>query len=99
MRVIIKEVGKNPVVTDIKNELEDIQGVVKGYLEIVPSQLAYEKIAVICNEEGLLIGLEPNMRIGHNIVVGNILFTGVDGGEFCDLSDEQIELIMISCGM
>lgn len=99
MRVIIKEVGKNPIVTDIKNELEDIQSVVGGYLEIVPSQLAYEKIAVICNEEGLLMGLKPNMRIGYNTVVGNILFTGVDGGEFCDLSDEQIELIMSSCGI
>lgn len=94
MRVIIKEVGKNFEITEIENTLEDVQKVVGGYLEIVPSQLALEKIAVICNEEGLLIGLEPNMRIGHNIVVGNILFTGVDGGEFCSLTDEQIDLIL-----
>ena len=93
MRVIIKEVGKDFRVTEIENTLEGTQAVVGGYLEIVPSQLAYEKIAVICNEEGLFMGLKPNMRIGHNIVVGNILFTGVDGEEFCSLTDEQIDLI------
>lgn len=94
MRVIIKEVGKGFEIAEIENTLESIQAVVGGYLEIVPSHLAYEKIAVICNEEGLLIGLEPNMRIGHNIVVGNILFVGVDGEEFSSLTDEQIDLIM-----
>lgn len=99
MRAIIKEVGKNPVVADIKNELEDIQSVVGGYIEIVPSELYNANIAVICNEEGLLMGLEPNMVIGYNVVVGNILFVGVDGEDFCDLSDEQIELIKAVCKM
>ena len=49
--------------------------------------------SIICNEEGKLIGLPYNTRILNEIFVGNILFVGVAGEEFCSLTSEQISLI------
>lgn len=56
---------------------------------------------IICNEEGKLLGLEQNrlyFSIGFppamDYICGDFLIVGVDGEEFCSLTDEQIEIIM-----
>lgn len=94
MKVIIKNVNESPKVEEIENTLEDLQKIVGGYIEIVPTDLYMEGIATICNEEGKIMGLEPNVRIGYDVVCGNMLFVGVDGEDFIDLTDEQIMLVM-----
>ena len=67
-----------------------INDIVEGYIQAVP--LAADA-CIICNEEGKLIGLPYNTRILNEIFVGNILFVGVAGEEFCSLTNEQISLI------
>ena len=91
MRVIIKEVGKQPKVEEISNELETMKGLVGGYIEAVS---AGQGICLICNEEGKMNGLPPNFPIGHDVIVGNALFVGYGrSGDFTDLTDEQIDIV------
>ena len=40
---------------------------------------------IICNEEGLLIGLPFNTNINGNVYVGTILVVGVKGEDFTDV--------------
>lgn len=89
-KAIIKKPGEKSKVIEIENELSVLQEAVEGYIQAVP--LAAD-VCIICNEEGKLIGLPYNTRIMNKIFVGNILFVGVAGEEFCSLTNEQISLI------
>lgn len=92
MRAIIKEVGKSATVKEIENDLATMQGLVGGYIEAVS---AGQGICLVCNEEGKLNDLPPNFPIGRDIIVGTAVFVayGKDG-EFADLTDEQIRVVM-----
>ena len=90
MKAIIKKPGEKSKVIEIENELSVLQEAVEGYIQAVP--LAAD-VCIICNEEGKLIGLQYNTRIMNKSFVGNILFVGVAGEEFCSLRNEQISLI------
>jgi|GEM_PF-2385687 len=81
-----------PEVVDIENTLHALQAEVGGYIETFPSM--YRDVIIIINEEGMLKGLEPNMTIMGEPLVGNMLFVGTYGDEFIDIPDEQIEFIM-----
>lgn len=91
MRVIIKKV-KDPYycVTEIKDELEVLQGIVGGLIECVSIG---NNIDMVCNEEGWINGLEPHIMVNGNIICGDVFFVGVDGADFVSLTDEQIEYI------
>ena len=92
MKAIIKEVGKNPKVQDITNDLETLKTLVGGYIEVVRME---DNILLICNEEGKLQGLLPNFSTGYDVIVGTAVFVSFDGKEdFTDLNDWQIENIM-----
>ena len=88
MKVIIKEPGQCPRVTEIENSLSALQQAVGGYIETVT--LA-EDCCIICNEEGRLQGLPYNLTFCGVSFVGTILFVGVAGDEFADLSEQQVE--------
>lgn len=71
-----------------------MQAIVGGYIEVYP--LA-DDVAIVCNEEGKINGLELNRPIYHNgkiieIIAGNFFIAGDDIsiGEFVSLTDEQI---------
>ena len=83
IRVIIKRPDEEyGHVTNISNTLGNLQRTVGGYIEVI--QVA-ASTAVICNEEGKLLGLEPNMFIGGELLVGDLIFVGTDGEDFCDI--------------
>ncbi len=91
MRVIIKEVGKEPRVEDIENELSTLQKLVGGYIEAVSTG---QGICLVCNEEGKLNGLPANFPIGNDVIAGTAVFVAYgNDGNFADLSDEQIEIL------
>lgn len=75
--VLMVEPGKNPVVTTIKNDLDSLQKAVsigadhQGLIEIIG-------IDDICNEEGKIIGLEPNRRFYNDILCGVFYVVGED---------------------
>ncbi len=91
MKVIIKEPGQRPRVTEIENSLSALQQAVGGYIETVT--LA-EDCCIICNEEGRLQGLPYNLTFCGVSFVGTILFVGVAGDEFADLSEQQVEILL-----
>lgn len=91
MKVIIKEPGQRPRVTEIENSLSTLQQAVGGYIETVT--LA-EDCCIICNEEGRLQGLPYNLTFCGISFVGTILFVGVLGDEFADLSKEYAEILL-----
>lgn len=68
--------------TNISKRLENLQNTVGGYIECVSPD---PRIVIICNEEGKLIGLEPNMKIPGDVLCGTIIVAGVSGDEFDDV--------------
>lgn len=77
-------------VKEIPNELKALQVEVGGYIEEAG---IFADVASLVNEEGRLIGLPPNLALPG--IVGDVLFCGIRGDEFCDLTSEQIKYLKI----
>jgi Domain of unknown function (DUF3846) len=90
---IIVEPNKTPRVEVIDNTLKTFQKLVGGYIEKVSLS---PTIDVIINEEGKLIGLEPNFRTKYDVIVGTAVFVSHKGEEFSSLSEDMTEFIL-SC--
>lgn len=73
-------------VTNISITLKNLQRIVGGPIETVSCGSG---TVIICNEEGKLLGLEPNFLIGKppfsDMIVGEAIVIGVDGEDFGDL--------------
>ena len=67
IKVVKVEVGQPPVIKEIENTLTGLQKEVEGNIECV--YLNDGCIAVV-NEEGKLNGMQPNRRIGADIICG-----------------------------
>lgn len=90
IKVIIKRPDEEfGHVTNISPTLENIQKTVGGYIETVTllpaSEMRKSPVIAIVNEEGKLKGLEKNMRIPGDILVGTIIACGVDGEDLADI--------------
>ena len=89
IKVLKIEVGEPPEIKEIPNELSGLQHEVGGLIECV--YLDDGSIAV-CNEEGKLNGMEPNRRLGADIICGPFFICGDTlDGDFASLSEEQIQ--------
>jgi hypothetical protein len=88
----------------IKNELEDLQAIVGGYIEIPYLSKAFSKneIDIIINEEGKFIdGLKPEIAVVDketnvvlDIVYGNCIFASHDEeGNTIELTEAQKEIV------
>ena len=95
MHVLFIPCGKMPEVREIDGSLASMQELVGGLVEDVSWD--DEKMALICNDEGLLLGLPPNRSIrweetsGCAIIHGDFFLCGVDGENYTSLSPELIE--------
>ena len=103
IKVFLAEPGKKAKVTEIENTLENLQKIVGGYIECVyPFE---DNVGIICNEEGMLIGLEPNRVLRDDdgnavdIIFGTFIITGLTEDDFGSLTDEHTEyyLDMFQC--
>lgn len=95
IEVLLVQPGKYPKKVVVENTLESLQSVVDGDIEVVyPFE---DAVAVICNENGKLEGLEPNRAVrdedGHiyDILVGIFLVVGLCESEFSSLPSELLE--------
>lgn len=86
---------KPAITIRIQNTLEAKQAFVGGYIEAVyPFE---DPVAIICNEEGKLNGLELNRALYdeqgniYDVIAGLFLVCGVDDDEFVSLTQEQQE--------
>ena len=90
LKVIFKEVGKDPVVMEIDDTLEDKQKLVGGLIEVVPYK---DNLLLVCNEEGKLENLKPNLQFDYDYIAGNCFIVGDDyeNSGFKSIEDNQIE--------
>ncbi|MBQ3662638.1 MAG: DUF3846 domain-containing protein [Clostridia bacterium] len=96
MRVLVVEPMKPPFIKEIGEELADLQKEVGGFIEAVyPFP---DEAAVICNEEGKLMGLPLNRSLAGDdgrltdIIAGTFLVAGLTDDGFASLTDEQLSM-------
>ncbi len=95
MKILVVEPGRKPVAVEIDGTLKTMQSLVDGLIQVVyPFE---EPVALICNEEGHLLGLPMNRGLWdeegnlYDIVCGTFLLCGISGENFASLSDELLQ--------
>lgn len=91
IQVVMCEPGKRACITTVENTLASLQRLVGGYIEAVyPFD---DPVAIICNEEGKLNGLELNRALRdksgkvYDIIAGPFLVVGLGEEDFTSLSE------------
>lgn len=85
MKALIKKPGKPfQRINLVDGDLKTLQKYVGGYIEVVP---ICKDTVCVCNEEGRLMGLEPNCAINDIDFVGTILIMGSKDCDFCDIEE------------
>lgn len=97
LRIVLKKVGKIPEIMNIENTLEAKQELVGGLIEVVSG--LKDDILLVCNEEGKLTNLLPNLMFDFDYIAGDCFFVGddYDNGDFKSLTDEQINEVYDIC--
>ena len=92
LKIIYKEIGKDPVVMEIDDTLDAKQKLVGGLIEVVPYK---DNLLLICNEEGKITNLKPNLQFDYDYIAGNCFIVGDDyeNSSFKSIEDSQIEEI------
>ena len=98
MRVLLVKPCQRPTVIDIDGTLESMQTLVGGMIQAL--YLVDDTAAIICNDEGKLLGLPPNRMLFDpdsnkvcDVVVGDFFVCNAppDAENFESLTEEQIE--------
>ena len=90
MDVLVVEPGYAPYEKSI-NGLDEMQATVGGLIQAI---YPYEdQVALVCNEEGLLLGLDFNRSVpgGYGGIVGTFFICGLGEEDFCSLTPQQME--------
>lgn len=90
MKILMVEPGYVPYEKEL-NGLKEMQAAVGGSIQaICPFE---EKVAVVCNEEGLINGLPFNRSVpgGYGGVCGTFFVCGTGEEDFCSLTPAQME--------
>ena len=88
MRVVYVEPNKAPRVMEMPHTLEAEQKAVGGLIELVYND---DDTAIVCNDEGKLIGMEGNRRLGNGtIIAGPFFVVGLTEDDFRSLTDEEV---------
>lgn len=97
IKVVIAKPMREAFIYTIKNELEELQKIVGGYIETLDFTRE-DNVTIICNEEGKINGLPLNRSLAHEgeiweIIAGTMIIVGDDyeNGQFIGLTDEQAE--------
>lgn len=98
MKILLLRPNELPVPIDIEGSLKSMQSIVGGYIQAVyPFE---EPVALICNEEGKLLGLEPNRLLRHpetgavyDVIAGTCFLCSAppDSENFESLTSDQIQ--------
>ena len=95
MRVLMILPGKTPVETRMIDDLQHWQRAVSEHGEDSQMEVVYpfeDNAVIVCNEESKLNGMAGNHRLYGDIIAGPMYIVGDNGdGNFCDLTDEQVE--------
>lgn len=95
LTVLVVEPEQPPYVKSIEDDLRSLQAEVGGSIEaIYPFD---DPVAIICNEEGKMLGLPLNRALRdedhhvYDVVAGTFLVAGLGAEDFCSLNEKQIE--------
>lgn len=95
IKVLMVAPGEHPREVVLKNDLDSLQKAVsigsnyQGLIEVVSLE---KGVCIICNEEGKLLGVEGNRRLGGDILAGVFYVVGEDKcGAFVSLTEAQME--------
>ena len=97
MLVLLVEPGKAPRRVEMDNDLQSMQKAVGGLLQVIyPFE---EPVALVCNDEGKLLGLPANRGLRdaqgqlYDIVCGTFFLCAAppDRDSFESLTEEQLE--------
>ena len=87
MKILVFEPHKRPHREDVPYTPEQFHEIVGGYIQaIYPWE---DRVAVVCDEEGLLKDYELNRYIAPGVVIaGTFFICGVGEEDFTDLPDD-----------
>lgn len=95
IRVLKVAPGEHPEPVTLSNDLDSLQKAVsigadyQGLIEVLTIE---ESVCILCNEEGKLIGLEGNRRLGDDILCGVFYVMGsTPDGDFASLPKDKQE--------
>lgn len=92
---VVKYPYQKPETVEIDNTLEALQNIVGGLITSADLPNIYDVFG-FCNDEGLLMGLEPNLYRPEygDAIVGPAVFVGEgEDGESISLTPEQIKQV------
>ena len=95
MKVLMVEPHKNAYEADIGNDLKSMQKAVGGSIEA--AYFFEEPVALVCNEEGKINGLELNRSVRNedneimDIVAGTFFICGFSEDNFDSLTSEHMD--------
>lgn len=101
MRIIVVEGGKRPYEAELEHDLESMRRCVGGNIEVV-YEPGGRDAALICNDEGKLLGLPLNRALRdeegeiYDVIAGTFFICGAppDSESFASLTDEQMDYWM-----
>ena len=93
--VLMVEPGQHPKVTTIRDDLDSLQKAVSigaDYQGLIEFVSLGNGDCIMCNEEGKLIGLDGNRRLGNDLLVGVFyIMRENDEGELQSLTEQKIQ--------
>lgn len=90
MRVVYVEPGRPAYEAEIAHTLEAEQKAVGGLIECVYNE---DDTALVCNDEGKLLGMAGNRRIGDSgtVIAGSFFVCGLTEDDFRGLTDTEAQ--------
>lgn len=92
IKVVLVRPGEVAKITEIDKGLVSYQEIVEGYIEqLCPFD---DPVAIVCNEEGKIDGLELNRALINeqddiwDIIAGTFFVCGLGEEDYCSLTDE-----------
>ena len=95
LQVLLVQPGQEPKEITIGSDLEDLQEVIGGHIEL--AYYYHDPVVIICDEEGKIKGLPLNRAIRgedgeiKDIMAGTFLICGDGEEDFESLSDELLD--------
>ena len=82
MKIVLVEPGKEAREAEITGSLREMQKLVGGLIQTMyPWE---DPVALVCNDEGKILGLED-----YDVIAGPFFICGIEGDHFCSLTEEQ----------
>lgn len=92
IHVLYIPVGEEPQLKKVENTLNYFQKLIGGCIEVTSLG---DKLLLICDEEGKMKGLEPNILIPQDVIVGNVMIVkDTRTGDFGSIKEKEIDKIL-----